>query len=295
MNNFDWQYYLDKYPDLRANGVHTEQQALQHWFNHGEKEGRSYFKQLYPIHFITYANSVFERAKTRLINQAKEFYPFKSIKGYGPEDFPIDFTQQFKNILNMERGGGYWIWRPIILKQKLDEINENEFLIFLDSGCNLNPKGISRFNEYIDLLEKSEFGAMSFQMSGNKGPGTFLKEKCWTTTEIFNYFNLDLNSDIGNSGQYLGGILILKKNKHLMNLIELYIKALYDNPLMFTDYYNNINQHSEFIDNRHDQSVFSILRKLNGSVVIDGDESWMSPFGEGVSLKYPFWATRSRD
>jgi hypothetical protein len=40
MNNFDWQYYLDKYPDLRMNGVHTEQQALQHWINHGEKEGR---------------------------------------------------------------------------------------------------------------------------------------------------------------------------------------------------------------------------------------------------------------
>jgi glycosyltransferase involved in cell wall biosynthesis len=40
MKNFDWQYYLDKYPDLRMNGVHTEQQALQHWINHGEKEGR---------------------------------------------------------------------------------------------------------------------------------------------------------------------------------------------------------------------------------------------------------------
>jgi hypothetical protein len=40
MSNFDWQYYLDKYPDLRINGVHTEQQAIQHWFSYGEKEGR---------------------------------------------------------------------------------------------------------------------------------------------------------------------------------------------------------------------------------------------------------------
>ena len=40
MSLFDWQYYLDKYTDLRANGVHTEEQALEHWNNFGEKEGR---------------------------------------------------------------------------------------------------------------------------------------------------------------------------------------------------------------------------------------------------------------
>jgi len=39
-NFFDWQYYLNKYPDLRANGVHTEEQALEHWNRFGKKEGR---------------------------------------------------------------------------------------------------------------------------------------------------------------------------------------------------------------------------------------------------------------
>jgi hypothetical protein len=247
-----------------------------------------------PIHFITYGNDVFEKAKTRLVNQAKEFYPFKTIKGYGPEDLPIDFTKKFKNILDLKRGGGYWIWRPIILKQKLDEMNENEFLVYLDAGCYLNKAGMNRFNEYINLLDQSEFGAMSFQMSGNKGSGGLEKEKCWTTKEIFNYFKVNPDSDIGNTGQYLGGILVLKKNKHLMDLIYIFIKALYERASMFTDYYNKMQQHNEFKENRHEQSVFSILRKLHGSVVIDGDESWTVPFGQGESLKYPFWAARSK-
>jgi hypothetical protein len=49
-NNFDlsqqyiyqfcWKYYLGKYPDLRANGIHSEAQALEHWNNHGKHEGR---------------------------------------------------------------------------------------------------------------------------------------------------------------------------------------------------------------------------------------------------------------
>jgi hypothetical protein len=42
-NDFNWKYYLDAYPDLTFNGVHTEEQAIQHWINHGKKEGRTCF------------------------------------------------------------------------------------------------------------------------------------------------------------------------------------------------------------------------------------------------------------
>ena len=38
---FDWQYYLGKYPDLRKNGIHTQQQAIEHWIKHGKQEGRT--------------------------------------------------------------------------------------------------------------------------------------------------------------------------------------------------------------------------------------------------------------
>jgi hypothetical protein len=53
MNYFDWHYYLDKYPDLRTNGITTEQQAIQHWLNHGKKEGRVSIKtpQLFDWHY----------------------------------------------------------------------------------------------------------------------------------------------------------------------------------------------------------------------------------------------------
>ena len=289
---------MDKYPDLRANGIKTEDQAIRHWITYGEKEGRSYINNIShinpPIHFITYGNDLFEKAKLKLVNQAKIFYPFKTIYGYGPKDLSEDFKQEFKNILDMPRGGGYWIWKLNILQQKLVEINDNEILVYLDAGSTLNKNGISRFNEYIYLLDNSEFGVLSFQINDNQHGGQ-CKEICYTTKEIFNYFNIDLNNNIANNGQYINTCLILKKNKHLMDLIELYFKALYDNPMMFTDYYNNMNQHPDFIDNRHDQSVFSILRKVHGSVVVHCDETWMVPFGEGKSLKYPFWSTRIKE
>ncbi len=246
------------------------------------------------IHFITYGNERFAQAKKRLLKEAEDFGEFSTIKGYGPEDLPREFVQKYSQILRLPRGGGYWIWRPIILKAKLEAMKDGEFLIYLDAGCKLNKLGRERFNEYISMLDKSDYGIMSFQMSGNKGPGNLEREKTWTISQIFKYLNIELDSEDANSGQYLGGILVMKKNEHLLKIIDLLIKALEYDPLMYTDYYNRGPQHPGFRENRHEQSIFSLLRKIHGSVVIDGDESWMQPFGRGESLKYPFWATRSR-
>jgi hypothetical protein len=57
-------------------------------------------------------------------------------------------------------------------------------------------------------------------------------------------------------------------------------------PWLFTDKYNEEAKrlHPEFIDNRHDQSILSVSRKMIGSVVIP-DETYPN---------YPFWASRSR-
>jgi len=249
------------------------------------------------IHFITYGNDKFEKAKTRIVKEAHVFGEFNSVKAFGPEHLPKDFTNNYEQILNMPRGGGYWIWRPIIIQQALDKMNDDEYLVYLDAGCTINTKGKHRFNEYLQLLDdnKNKYGILSFQMSGNNGPGSLEKEKFWTTKQIFDYFEIEPDSSIGNSGQYLGGVLVMKKNEHLLTYMKEYTKTILSNPVLCTDYFNNQLQHQEFRENRHEQSITSILRKKMGSVVVDGDESWMVPFGQGESLKYPFWASRKRD
>lgn len=55
---FDWKYYLDKYSDLRQNGVHTEQQALNHWYKYGKNEGRIPFNTK-NIKDILYCQPIF--------------------------------------------------------------------------------------------------------------------------------------------------------------------------------------------------------------------------------------------
>jgi hypothetical protein len=236
------------------------------------------------IHLITYGNHKFEKSKKRLHKEAIDTGWFDTVTVYGPEDLDNDFKERFELILKQSRGGGYWIWKSHIIKKKLGEIKENDILIYLDAGCSINPEGKNRFEEYIELLNRSGEGIISFQLPH--------LEKIWTTKEIFNYFNVNINSEISNSGQILSGIRIMKKTKNLINLINIESKTLHNNPLLFTDYYNK-NQENYFKDNRHEQSIFSIIRKMNNPILLN-DETYFEPFGNKESLKYPFWAKRLR-
>ena len=116
------------------------------------------------IHLITYGNDKYKKSKERLYNEALNTNWFDTITVYGPEDLDIDFRKRFKSILKKSKGGGYWIWKSHIIKKKLNEINDNDILIYLDAGCSINIKGKKRFEEYIDLLNNSNEGIISFQL-----------------------------------------------------------------------------------------------------------------------------------
>ena len=241
------------------------------------------------IHFITYGDSVFEKSKNRIFNEATSSGWFDTVSKYGPEDIDDNFKNRFKNVLSSKRGGGYWIWKPYFIKNKLNEINDGDILIYLDAGCTINKQGGLRFQEYIEMLNNSDEGTISFLLDRI--------ERNYTSKKIFDYLDVDINSDIANNSQTMATILILKKNSKTIKLVEIWNNVLYNDPLLFTDAYNKKEMnHKDFIDNRHDQSIFSIIRKKNGSLMLD-DETWFGgydQFGKSVSKKFPFWSTRRK-
>lgn len=236
-------------------------------------------------HFITYSDKNFALSKKRIQKEAKEFGIFSTIKAYDPSDLPNWFCKKYADILSQPRGGGYWIWRPIVVNDTFQKMDDGDYLLFMDAGSTFNKEGMPRFYEYIKMLDDSGYGVFSFQMNGGLG------ERAWTTKEVFNCLNIDINGEHALSGQHVGGIFIIKKNEHGKKFMEEYMKVILDNALLCTDYYNDKGQGSYFSDHRHEQSFTSLLKKTMGCVAIQ-DETRITPFGRGESLKYPFWATR---
>lgn len=235
------------------------------------------------INFVTYGDNVYNNSKKRIKKQALDFGLFTKIHICGPEHLDDNFKHKFKNILNKKRGGGYWIWKPYIINKIFENMDDGEYLVYIDAGCTINKSGIKRFYEYLDMLDNSEYGCFGFQMNQHL-------EKIWTKIEIFDNFNIDINSTIANSGQYVGGLQIFKKNDHSKKVIKLWLNTLYQNPQLFTDLKIK-KQIKEFKDNRHDQSICSIIRKIHGAIVIP-DETFYKNWNKGKEI--PFLATRKK-
>ena len=220
--------------------------------------------------------------KKRICNEAKNFCNFSSISDYGPENLDAEFKEKFKHILSQSKGGGYWIWKPYIIYKKLQEIKEGEYLLYMDAGCTFNNSGFPRFREYISMLESSDTPLLSFHLDN-------LLERYYTNDKVFEYFKIPENSKIKNTSHIMSTVHFIKNNKYTKKVIKKWLDVLYQDSNLFTDYYKCNRE--DFRDNRHDQSIFSVIRKLEGSIVLK-DETYFLNFRGSESLKYPLWATR---
>ena len=236
------------------------------------------------LHLISYGDKKYIKAKYRIYNEAFNTKWFYSIKCYGLEDLSVNFRNEFKSILTMKRGSGYWIWKFDIILNKLEEINDGEFLIYVDSGCTVNANGTKRLEEYVEMIKNSKNKIISFQMGH--------KENVWTTKQIFDSFGVPENDPIKTSGQYIATIIIMQKCEAVINMFNDCLDKIRKDHLIITDHYNS-NQKKCFRDNRHDQSILSVARKIHGSIVIP-DETYSLDFNSETMQKIPFLATKKR-
>ena len=237
------------------------------------------------MHFCTYSSGkIYDISSKHIVKMANKSGIFKNTKIYGPNDLEPKFKDKFNHILSQPRGGGFWLWKHHIIEKELAKVNKNDFVIYSDAGSSFNYRGVERFNEYIEMLNSSNYG--TFRIEGLQQH----KEKYYTKKEIFNFFDTDTSNKIGETPQYMGGHLIFKKNDHTFEFINLFKKTINENIELITDSNNKEIQNEEFIENRHDQSIMSIISKKIGTVSIKNetyfDENSINQF------QFPFLSVR---
>ena len=237
------------------------------------------------IYYITFGgpSKKFHDAVNRICSEADKIEIFDKIIGYTEKNLMDNkkFWNKHRNfIINNQRGCGYWLWKSHLTKKTMKEMNDNDILVYTDAGCTINSNGKKRLLEYFDIVNNSKFGILSFDLVEQL-------EKKWTKMDIINYFGAH---DLLETGQLVGGIFILRKCDHTVNLVKMWYKSccIYNH---INDSRSNIPNHSSFIENRHDQSIFSILRKKLGTEIIR-DETYFATNWNIRGNKFPIWATR---
>lgn len=235
------------------------------------------------IHFRTYGDKSYTAARKRIVQEANATGWFHSVIGYGPKKLPENFTSIYSDILSQKRGGGYWIWKIPILQEAMDLAEEGDFVVYADAGCKINGDGEERFKDYLDMIRKSHYDVLSFEIPH--------PEYMWTTENIFQAFEVDSkNASIRETNQLMATVLVMQKGAHSRKFLRLVSEVLRSDPFLFTDKYNDEARRAndQFKDNRHDQSILSVARKVLGSVVLKTEAYPPGMFG------MPFWASRQQ-
>jgi hypothetical protein len=71
---------------------------------------------------ITYGTNPFEKALNRLKQEADDSKLFQSFEICRTTDLDASFVDHFKDILELERGGGYWIWKVHLIQRHLERL-----------------------------------------------------------------------------------------------------------------------------------------------------------------------------
>lgn len=163
---------------------------------------------------------------------------------YSPKDIDSEFYKKYEDILNCNRGGGYWLWKPYIILKTMNSMDNGDYLFYCDSGAAY----INKVEYLIDSLEKSNQDIMPFELP--------LIEKQWTKTKTFELMGCN-KSIFKENNQILATYILIKVSENSRKFIEQYLKFCTNKDCLIDS-----NETEKYlIEHRHDQSIFSLLCK----------------------------------
>jgi len=260
-------------------------------------------------YFLTFASTDLNKTLNRIRYQAENLNFYDKILIYSELDLDRIFQEQFSKYLQFgTRGYGYWSWKPQIILQALNTMNEGDILQYTDSGCHLNSNGIDRLNQYFEITNNSDFGILAFQTKRPEHPLTYDGRKLldcieykWIKGDLIDYFDIRKNNSILNSQTITATVIFIKKTSDTVTLISKWLEVIKYDFRLIDDSRSISSNLPGFIEHRHDQAIFSILCKMKNIKTLSAFEYWYpskkniyKPDWKNLS-KYPIWAKRDKE
>ena len=203
-------------------------------------------------HFITFATPSHMEFAENNVKSALTIGGFDTATIYTPKDIDIRFKNKNYNIFKQSKGYGYWIWKPYFIFKKILEIDENDILCYNDS------KYIWLNN--IRELEKISLTNQNIGVFTNKPNGDFHIEKQWSKFDAF-ALNEENYNTLKNQNQIWAGLTLFRKCFNPIVFIGEWLTYCQDERIV-TDLPSRFGPNdTSFIENRHDQTILSLLIK----------------------------------
>ena len=211
---------------------------------------------------------LFKNQKIRFKEQATDINFFDKVIIEDQKSIKPLLKEHEEFIMNNKRGYGYWIWKPIIIKNQLEKMKDNDILFYLDCGSSIINNNTDKLNQYINILKDKDIMVFDANYLTKK----FMKKN------VINEFNL--NKDILDNNLIEAGCVIIKKTKFSIKFLNLWLDTMSKNNYsLVNDDLLNHEQDKEFIEHRHDQSILTILANQYDNIYINNGSEELYNYG----------------
>ena len=189
------------------------------------------------------------RFRENLLLERYQNMKFDSVFIHRSEDLKkTDFYNQYKSILDQPRGAGYCLWKPYIILEDLNKIQNGDVLVYLDAADDLSENSLSRIRNA--MIERD------YYISNWNGMRPKQKER--TKRDCFVLMDCD-NEFYYNFPQVEAGFVIFKKTNGNLNFIKQWLDYCKNENIITEKPNEHGDNFPEFINHLYDQSVLTNL------------------------------------
>ena len=161
------------------------------------------------------------------------------------------------------RGYAYWTWKPYLVEKVLTKLDDGDILVYSDGGNHFEYNALPRFEEYLSMMSLDK-PILAFQQP--------YLEKDWTKMDVFKQVCPNSYLSFAMTLQLWGGCFILMKSNLTIELLKAWNDIRINHIDLFTDKRSTQSNLEGFHENRHDQSIFSMLVKQLPHIEISWEE-----------------------
>lgn len=201
------------------------------------------------VHCVSFGSDInYLQIANQTIQEVKNSFDIDQFHLFTANDLPSSILNYAKL---RKRGFGYWLWKPFIVDSILKSLQYDDVLIYIDGRCNIGKNFSKKISSF---LARDEYHLIAWSIDG-------CPEREWSSGDVFEKMDLNFESDEALSDQIAATFFVLKKNEHTEMLISQWLKFTEINKNILSDNKSKAPNYCGFIENRHDQSAFSMILK----------------------------------
>lgn len=199
------------------------------------------------IVFATFTSSGYEAARNRIVKEVTANGRFDKVFTYNETELTSELLAS--PTFQIKKGLGHYSWKPDIIWQTLNKVNEGDIVVYLDAGCTVyNNKEWDKFFNYM-----SQYDILAFRLHQ--------RNYNWTRKSVFEHFGGIIKSNWRESFQFGANALIVKKSINGVAFVSEWRDYMINRLDLCGDVPNNEKEREDprLIENRYDQTILTAL------------------------------------